>query len=213
MKKLLFLFLSMLITNCFAQQKRYDYAQVKPGEWFVQKTDTVDFAMEQYEGKPALLLKRKIGNSKSVSLAFPKGLNFKDGIIELDIASPGGKNGYVGMAFHIKDSHHYETLYFRPGSSGTSNAVQYMPEKKLEFNWWDYEADKYQAKATLPEKAWFHVKAVVKGRTLKVFLNNSKIPVMVRNDLEASLKEGSAGFWLGNSSTGAYTNLKVEAFD
>ena len=213
MKNLFFFSLSFLMTNCFAQQKRYDYSHVKPGEWFVQKTDTLDYGIEQYEGKPAFVLKRKFGNSKSSSLAYPEKLNFKDGIIELDVASPGGKNGYVGIAFHIKDSHHYETLYFRPGSSGTINAVQYMPEKKAEFNWWDYESDKYQAKATLPATAWFHVKAVVKGCTLKVFVNNSKLPVMVRSDLDGGMKEGSAGFWLGNSATGAYRNLEIKTFD
>ncbi|MEJ7682520.1 MAG: hypothetical protein WKG06_32635 [Segetibacter sp.] len=29
------------------------------------------------------------------------------------------------------DEQHYEALYFRPGYSGTINAVQYMPEKNL----------------------------------------------------------------------------------
>ncbi|MDP9081117.1 MAG: hypothetical protein M3O71_27175 [Bacteroidota bacterium] len=205
-----------LSTICsFAQRKQvvHDYSKIKPSEWVIPKNDTLDYAFNTYSGADALLLTRKIQNYKGASVAYPKSLKFKDGIIEMDIASPVGKNGFMGFAFRIKDAHHYETLYFRPGSSGTINAVQYMPEKKAEFNWWEYEADKYQSKATLPLTAWFHVKAVVKGPEIAVFLNNQPKPVMVYKNLDPSLKTGSVGFWLGNCSSGAYKNLVVGTSD
>ena len=160
-----------------------------------------------------MLLKRNILNAKSASIAYPKHLDFKDGIIELDLASPVGSAGYIGLAFRIKDEQHYETLYFRPGYSGTINAVQYMPEKKSEFNWWDYEDKKYQAKTALPLKAWFHVKAVVKGNQLTVFVNNQLTPVFIYKPLDSILQQGSVGFWLGNSAVGAYKNLKIINFN
>jgi len=121
-------------------------------------------------------------------------------------------NDYIGLAFRIMDANHYESLYFRPASSNTINAVQYMPEKKAEFNWWDYEADKYQAKATLPSTAWFHVKAVVKGRQLTVYVNRQSKPAMIRNDLDPSLKSGSVGFWFGNSTACAYKDLTIKTY-
>jgi len=196
----------------FAQQKPvvHNYSVIKPTEWVIPKNDTLDCAFDNYAGAKALLLKRKIQNYKGASIAYPKALNFKDGTIEMDLASPAGKNGFVGFAFRIKDAHHYETLYFRPGSSGTINAVQYMPEKKSEFNWWDYEADKYQSKTTLPLNAWFHVKAIVKGSVIAVFINNQPKPVMVYKSLDPTLKTGSVGFWLGNCNEGAYKNLVVK---
>lgn len=205
--------LFLIVVKSYAQQGHQviDYSVIKPSEWAIAKTDTLDYAVGTYLGKPAFFLKRRFANSKSASIAYPKNLEFKDGIIELDIASPEGKYGFVGLAFRIRDPHHYETLYFRPGSSGTINAIQYMPEKKSEFNWWDYKSDKFQAKGILPEKQWFHVKAIVKGRQLSVFLDNQPQPVMVRNDLDPSLKSGSVGFWLGNSSSGAYKNLKLKS--
>jgi hypothetical protein len=159
-----------------------------------------------------LLLKRNILNYKSASIAYPKDLNFKDGIIEADIASPGGSAGFVGLAFRIKDAHHYETVYFRPGSSGTGEAVQYMPEKKQEFDWWDYENSKYEALAVLPVSGWFHTKLVVKGNRLTVFVGNAPKPVFVYDALDAGLKNGSVGFWLGNCTVGAYKNLVVKTF-
>jgi hypothetical protein len=51
---------------------------------------------------------------------------------------------------------------------------------------------------------------VVKGRTLKVYFDRAKEPVMVRDDLDVSLPSGSVGFWLGNCSSGAYRNLRVQ---
>ena len=210
MKTLIFIPVLFMALQGAAQNQHFDYSSIKSALWVIPKTDTLDYALGNHAGKPALLLKRKFANYKSASVAYPKKLNFKDGIIELDIAAPTGKAGYVGLAFRIRDAHHYETLYFRPGSSGTINAVQYMPEKKLEFNWWDYEAEKYQAKTTLPLTAWFHVKAIVKGRTLTVFVDNQPKPVMVYNALDPDLKAGSVGFWLGNSASGAYKNLVVK---
>ena len=127
------------------------------------------------------------------------------GIVELPFRVSQARN----IFFRIMDAHHYETIYFRPGSSGTIYAVQYMPEKKPEFDWWDYEDVKYQAMDTLPLIDWFHVKIVVKGNSMTVYTNNNPKPVFIYNNLDVSLTQGSVGFWLGNSASGAYKNLVV----
>jgi hypothetical protein len=203
------LLLGVLKSN--AQPGFVDYSTIKISNWVVtQRLDTIDYFFKEYAGKPAFLLTRKFGSPKTASIAYPKALDFTDGSIEADIASPVGKNGFVGLAFHIRDSNHYETLYFRPGSSGTGYAVQYMPKKKAEFNWWDYEALSWQATATLPDTGWFHVRVVVKGRRMEVYLNGGARPVMVRTDLDPGLPHGSVGFWIGNCGAGAYRNLKLK---
>jgi len=195
----------------YAQEKpkTQDISIVKINDWKIFRNDTLDYAFGYYKGKKAFLLKRKIMNYKSASLAYPSNLKFKNGIIEMDIALPGNGEGFVGLAFRIKDPHHYETVYFRPYSSGTINAIQYMPEKKSEFNWWDYEANKYQAMATLPRDNWFHVKVIVIDNTMRVYLDNATKPSMIYNSLDPTLKSGSVGYWLGNSGLGAYKNFQV----
>jgi hypothetical protein len=82
----------------------------------------------------------------------------------------------------------------------------------LVFDWWDYEADKYQAKATLPLNDWFHVKLVVNGNTVTVFINNQPQPAMVYNNMDSDLTNGSVGYWLGNTESAEFKNLKVTAF-
>ncbi|MDB5022433.1 MAG: LamG protein [Mucilaginibacter sp.] len=161
-----------ILTTCFliitgsvslAQQKQktHDYTTIKSTEWTLPDTGGLGYSFDTYQGSKALLLKKDFDNYKFGTVAYPKGLNFEDGEIELDMASTTGKD-YLGLAFHIKDAHHYETLYFRPAASGTINAVQYMPEKKEDFNWWDYQANKYQAKAMLPSTALVSCKSSCK---------------------------------------------------
>ncbi|WP_184549680.1 hypothetical protein [Mucilaginibacter sp. FT3.2] len=212
MKKLLTMLALAAAVTAHAQQKYevQNLSVINPKEWIIPKNDTLDYEFGTYEGQKALLIKRKIDNYKAGSLAYWPKLNFKDGIIEFDLAFAGKGNGYIGLAFRIRDAHHYETVYFRPLSSGTINAIQYMPEKKAEFNWWDYEADKYQAKAILPRNGWFHVKVVVIGSKMEVYVDNNPKPAMVYTSLDPSLKTGAVGYWHGNSSLGAYRNLVVK---
>jgi hypothetical protein len=213
MKTLLICFLILTGSYGIAQQKHktHDYTLIKTSEWVIPNTGGQSYALDSYKGSKALILKKDFDNYKFGSVAYPKALNFKDGEIELDMASTTGKD-YLGLAFRIKDAHHYQTLYFRPASSGTINAIQYMPEKKDEFNWWDYEAEKYQAKATLPATSWFHIKAVVKGNRLTVYVDHQPKPAMVYTALDPSITEGSVGFWFGNSAACAYKNLTVKTY-
>ena len=209
---LIILFLGIMGVSIAQQKsKKRDYTIIKAAEWIIPNSDGVSCNMETYKGSKALIMKKNFDNYKFGTVAYPKDLNFTDGEIELDIASSNGKE-YLGLAFRIQDAHHYQALYFRPASTGTINAIQYMPEKKADFNWWDYEAEKYQAKATLPATTWFHVKAVVKGKQLTVYVDRQPKPAMVYTALDPELKSGSVGFWFGNSSSCAYKNLIVKTY-
>jgi len=213
MKSLFSIILLAVANVAIAQQKgkTYNYSNIEPAQWALPNSDGVTSSMQTCKGSKALIIKKGFNNYKFGIVAYPKTLNFTDGEIELDIASSNGQE-YLGFAFRIQDAHHYQTVYFRPASTGTINAIQYMPEKKEDFNWWDYEAEKYQAKATLPAINWFHVKAVVKGNELKVYINHEATPSMVYKNLDPDLKQGSVGYWFGNSLSCAYKNLTVKTY-
>jgi hypothetical protein len=197
-----------VLSGC-SQPETHSYRDINKADWAIPSNDSVTYSFGEYQGQKALLMQRKIGNYKAGTPVYPTALNFTDGIIEADMAWPGKQGGYLGLAFRIRDTDHYECIYFRPESSGTINAIQYMPEKKHVFNWWDYEANKYQAVATLPLHDWFHIKLVVKGKTLTVFVNNQPNAAMVYKSLDKSLQSGSVGYWFGNSQEGAFKNLVV----
>jgi hypothetical protein len=209
-KYLTIVFLAMAISTV-AQQKEHDYSAIDTANWVFPKTPGFSYDFETYQGAKALMLKKNFNSPKGAFIAYPKDTYFRDGEIELDMASTTGQD-FIGVAFRIRDANHYETLYFRPASSGSIHAIQYMPAKKDEFDWWDYESDKYQAKATLPSKGWFHAKIVVKGSSLSVYVDDQSTPAMVRNDLDTEFKSGFAGVWFGNSTACAYKNLTIKNY-
>src|SRR4051794_14262786 len=107
MKTLFIPLLFLVFYEAYGQKNEvHNYSDINVFGWVIPRSDTLDYAFDQYAGQKALLLKRKIGNYKSASLAYPKKLIFKDGIIEMDAAWPGIKNGFVGLAFRISDEHH-----------------------------------------------------------------------------------------------------------
>jgi hypothetical protein len=218
-KLTIFLFCIFYFGTLQSQKISHDFTKIIPEKWNIPSNDTLSFAFENYDSSSALILRRseasisvrKIQTDNFTSLAYVKDLQFKDGIIEADLASPNG-GGFIGLAFRIKDEHHYETVYFRPASSHTPEAMQYMPSLQARFNYWSYQDHEHQAYAKIPFKKWFHVKLVVKGASLTVFVNNSENPIFIYNDLNENLSNGSVGFWLG-CLVGSYKNLIIKDFN
>ncbi len=72
---------------------------------------------------------RLSSNSMIANIAYMNNFEFKNGIIECDMLSPveKGISSFLGVLFRATDSMQYECVYFRPFSSGTIGAIQYMP--------------------------------------------------------------------------------------
>ena len=206
----LFLVISGVALKAQEKEVLFDYSIIKPAQWHIPKSDTISSAFEVYDSSDAFLLHRNFLDDKLAFIAYPGNLKFKDGTIDADIASPAG-GGFIGLAFRIKDAHHYETVYFRPGMSRSMEAMQYMPSRQNEFNWWSFTDRRFQSRATIPFNKWFHVQLLVKGSSLTVFVNREARPVFIYTDLDSNFDAGSVGFWLGNCNTGAYKNLVIKA--
>ncbi|HET9277347.1 MAG TPA: family 16 glycoside hydrolase, partial [Flavitalea sp.] len=115
-----------------------------------------------------------------------KDLEFGEGTIEVDIR---GKNvlqqSFVGVAFHIQDVNTYDAIYFRPFNFMNSDtarrrrAVQYvsMPNYPWEKLRQDYPGKYENTVQPVPNPdGWFHVKIVVAGKRIRVFVDNSQTP-------------------------------------
>ena len=57
----------------------------------------------------------------SRGLASARGIDFKNGTIDLEMA-PGPNGRFLGIAFHVQSDDSYEVIFFRPGASGTDQA-------------------------------------------------------------------------------------------
>ena len=93
-----------------------------------------------------------------------KGAKFRDGIVDVDVASkPGGL--FMGLAFRIESEANMEFIYLRPGASDTIEAMQYTPRLNGDIIWQLLNTSHEKASAHIPENQWFHMKIVVSGRT------------------------------------------------
>ena len=135
-----------------------------------------------YKGKSCLKL-----DSKQHAIALAKDLDLKNFRIKMDIA------GQVmsGLGFHVADKQNYQFIYFRPGYGGTQEAIQYIPVYNGGLSWIFYNYPAYEKTADINGLEWFHATIEVRGKNLKVFVNNSKTPQMDVTLLNTELTGGN----------------------
>ena len=158
------------------------------------------FSDTVYKGKSCLKL-----DSKKQSIAIAKDLNLKNFRVEMDIA---GKV-MSGLGFHVADKRNYQFIYFRPGYGGTQEAIQYIPVYNGGLSWIFYNYPTYETTADIGSLEWFHATIEVRGKNLKVFVNNSRTPQM---DVTLMNTELTGGNMLLRSLFGPsyFANVTVE---
>lgn len=153
-----------------------------------------------YKGKKAM----KIGSlSGQVVL---KDFVFKDGTIEFDI-EPHPAEFASSVYFHRKDAKEQEIVYLRVpriGSKLANQGVQYAPYFDG-VNMWDIYPQ-YQAPAMAKTGEWNHMKLVISGKQMKVYVNDMVNTVLEVPKLEGTMAEGSIAF----EGEGYITNLQIK---
>ncbi|QCX00515.1 hypothetical protein FGM00_10460 [Aggregatimonas sangjinii] len=134
-----------------------------------------------------------------------KDFEFTNGTIEFDVELKG--MGFPGIDFRIdKDTLNSEKCYLRyfgAPNALSRNTLQYAAVLDR-VNLWDL-TDDYQAAATLYEGKWNHVKLVISGKQMKVYVNDTKRAALHVPALEGITESG------GISLTGnvIYANFVV----
>lgn len=137
-----------------------------------------------------------------------KGANFRDGIVDVDMASKPDAL-FIGVAFRIESEADLEMIYFRPGVSDTMEAVQYTPRLNGDAIWQLLNTSHEKASAHIPGNQWIHVKLVVEGRTCTLFLNENNVPTLTVTNLRRGDSEGGIGLW-GLGGGGYFSNLSYK---
>lgn len=153
------------------------------GEWAFK---TKDYVLEDYQGKPSLFLKK--------NTAFLRTASFENGIIEYDVAFPRGR-AFIGVTFRMADDDNHEEFYIRTHQSGNPDANQYTPVYGGLAAWQLYYGEGYGAPVSYNYDSWMHVKLVVSGKYMEVYLNDMENPVMF-SELKRPVQKGYLG--LGN---------------
>ena len=149
-----------------------------PERW--QTSGKVDFVPT--EGFPLGLLKMADGS------AVAKGLKFANGTIEYDAKLLD--DGFAAIRFRRKDPDTAEIFYLRPDTDcpAANDCIQYVPRMHGVWPWEMYP--EYQASAPVLVGHWNHVKLVVSGRRMNVYINRTTSPTLVVGQLEGDALEG-----------------------
>jgi hypothetical protein len=153
-----------------------------------------------------------------------KDMDFKDGIIEVNILSRLHKKarpsdrGFIGIAFRInEDNSKFECMYIRPTNGRAddqvrrNHSIQYFAFPDFKFDRLRKESpEKYESYADMGLNEWIKVKIEVKGKQAKLFLNDNKQPSLVVNDLKLGENiSGALGLFVDVGTEGYFRDLKV----
>jgi hypothetical protein len=117
-----------------------------------------------------------------------KGLTFTNGTIEVDVEGTTGLGPSIG--FHRRDGSTYELFYVRPNPDCPKkpDCVQYAPVTKNVLLWDIFPGP--QAAAGYKMDQWNHLKLVVSGRRLRVWVNGGA-PALDVTRLEGDAHTGA----------------------
>jgi len=132
-----------------------------------------------------------------------KGITFSDGTIEFDVNTIG--RGAPGIAFRQQDEDNFELLYLRPDPACPAfhACIQYAPQTHGVLLWDLFP--QYQTRAPLRENGWNHIKMVVSGRRMKVFVNDATSPTLEVGRLEGDAMKGG----LRLQGPGTFANMVI----
>jgi len=201
MIKKVFLGITILLTaNMVSGQKTENKIIEFPmnEKHWVALSENVEFL--NYKSVPAVKSTNK--NGFNIML---KDFEFSDGTIEFDVEFRG--SGFPGIDFRVdKDTLNSEKFYIR--YFGTPNDLR---RTTLQYaavldgvNMWDV-TDDYQAAATIYEEKWNHVKLVIHGKQMKIYVNDMQHARLHVPALEGITKMG--GITLNGNVI--YANFKV----
>ena len=172
-----------------------------PDQW-TYKEGAVEFI--EHKGTKALKLNAQSG------VVILKDINFKDGTIEFDVEI----NQFMPaptLYFRRKDANETECVYLRSRYGAKKNApdhVQYASIVKG-VNMWDLQHE-FQTSADIRVNEWNHLKLVVSGKQLRVYVNNMQQPALEIPCLEGDSMEGSIALETGQPGTAIFANLVIK---
>ena len=162
------------------------------------------------------------GTEKSMAIVLAS--DFKDGVIEADIAgipragAGEAARGFVGIAFRIQqDASKFECFYLRPTNGRAddqlrrNHATQYVSSP--DYPWQKLRQENpgvYESYADLVPGEWTHMKIEVTGTKARLYINGATQPALIVNDLKLGADtRGRIALWAGTETEAWFANLTV----
>jgi hypothetical protein len=186
--------LLLLTTPLFAQQT----LSIPPDSprWELEQNAKV----ADYQGRQSLMLD---GGAATL-----KDFEMRDGVIDVDIATPA-KRGFFGIQFRIaNDGANGEWVYLRQHKSGLPDAMQYTPILNTGANWQIYNGPGFTGSVEIPRDVWFHLRLEVTGAQAKLYVSDMDKPALVMTDLKSGVQKGQVALYVLTGAT-YFSNFEV----
>jgi hypothetical protein len=184
----------------------------------------------QYRGRDAIKLVARPGsaapgtpNSAQNTIAIIRDSEFSDGTIEADIAgipaagADTSARGFVGIAFRVDSSgDRYAAFYLRPTNGRATDqlrrnhATQYISHP--DFPWFRLRKEfpgVYESYVDLEPGAWTSIRIEVHTGVAQLFVNGSKQPVLIVNDMKDPSATGRIALWIDADTEAHFSRLRV----
>ena len=184
--------------------------------------ENVSIAQTNYKGRSAMQVIAKPEAANATSYALVKGVSFRDGVIEVDLAgqpaagASAAARGFIGIAFRIQSDGHYEYIYLRPTNGRADDQVrrnhstQYSSYPDFDFARSRQEAPgKYESYVDLEPGVWTKYKIEVEGRKARLYVHGEEQPCLIVNDLKLEPREGGVALFVGPGTEGYFSHLKI----
>lgn len=164
------------------------------------RVEAREAAVDRHLGREGLML----GNG----VAWLEGVEFRNGIIEFDLAATD-QLGFYGVAFRAAGDGDYEHFYLRPFQSGRPDASQYTPVFNGVTGWQIYVGERFGLPVEVPTDRWVHVRMVVRDTRLEVSVDGE---TLLFPALQRPVRAGGVGL----TATGAparFANVVVTSME
>lgn len=177
-------------------------------------------------GMPAVKLTEKRPASGE-ALAVVKGVAFRNGAIDLEVAGAPSKEageqarGFIGVAFRLQgDGTHFENFYLRPtnGRAGDQLRRNHTTQYVSPPDWpWERLRQEnpgvYESYADVVAGEWTHVRIVVAGTEASLYVGSATQPALIVHDLKLGDTEGGVALWIGPGTEGFFRKLVISKQD
>lgn len=186
----------------------------------------VSMSIEKLMGREVVKVTQDptVTQANAPTFAKLKDVAFKNGTIEVKVLSrllpnaAESARGFIGIAFRINDSaSKFESIYIRP-TNGRANdqvrrnhSIQYFSFPDYPFSRLRKEApEKYESYADMGLNEWITLKIVVLDSSAMLFINDSKQPSLIVNDLKLGPNvTGGIGLWVDLGTEGYFSDVKI----
>jgi hypothetical protein len=184
----------------------------------------VEAELVTYRGRHAVRLVEQEQPATDLAIAILSGSDFKDGVIEAEIAgaprkdAPQDMRGFVGLAFRVQPGGaRFECFFLRPtnGRAGDqlrrNHSTQYISYP--DFPWYRLREETpgvYESYTDLVPGAWTPIRIVLSGIQAQLYVNEAEQPCLVVYDLKLGETQGQIALWIGAGTEAYFSKVVVK---